>query len=272
MEGINVDFFNQLHNLNSPKSSIIFETITDIPITTQDITSADITSADITSADITSADITSADITSADITTPDITTADITTADITTPDITTPDITQPIQNESRPKRVASARALENIRAVLEWEHCSKGSQLFKSVETHINSEFDSLNNKRSFANISKATVDGAVGGMNTVHEEDCMSEAYDTDHDQFNHDSTDDDDDYSIDSFVVSDSAKLEYDSTDDDDADLTDECSDDNVDEEFDEDLDSDTSTASWPRSDAISEHDDQEEKSSLSSQASTH
>jgi hypothetical protein len=258
MEGVNEDFYNQVHNLNSPTSSIFFETIADIPITAPDITSAEITIAEINSADIT---------------TPDNITPDNTTPENITPDITAPDITPPIRNEPRPKRAASARALENIRAVLEWEHCSKGSQLFKCVETHINSEFDSLNKKRTFANISKSTVNADVDGTNMVHDEDCMSEPYDTDHDQFNHDSTDDDDDdYSMDSFVVSDSAKLAYDSTSDDDAGLTDECSDDNADEDLDEDLDSSTSTTSSQESDTISEDNSQQKTSYSSSDESTH
>ena len=174
----------------------------------------------------------------------------------------------------RPKRAANARALENIRAILEWEHCSKGSRLFKSVETQINGEFDSLNKKRSFADISDATVNGAT----VVEDQNSMSEGYDTDQDVFNQASSDDDDDdYSIDSFIVSDSAELEYNSTSGDDEDLTDECSDD-VDHDdvdhVDEDLDhEDTNSSSCSHEDitCASTPTGQEETSSPSSIGST-
>jgi hypothetical protein len=160
----------------------------------------------------------------------------------------------------RPKRAASKRALENIRAVLDWEHCSKRSKLFKCIEQEMNNEFDALNKKRNLNNISTLINHDKVEGM---QKPDSLGDTWDTDTETFTHDSSEndeddyDDDDYSVGSFVVSDTAEVEYeeqivdDCSDDDDSDVqgdsaidddgsskysdetTDDISDDNSDED---------------------------------------
>ena len=263
MEGVNVDddLLTQ-YNFNSD----LFQTTTDIPTTIEDFFVAvpDIAAPDKT------------------LPTEDITgTTDLPLVDIPLVDIPLVDNTPPIaeitvdntRDTARPKRAANVRALENIRAILEWEHCSKGSSLFKSIETHMNGEFDSLNKKRSFANISNASVDET----HNVDDQNYVSEAYDTDQNvSDNTSSDDDDDDYSIDSFVVSDSAELEYDATSDDHEGLSDDDADDVHDDAEDaEDVDSeDTEDLDAEDAEVLNTEDTNsaEETSSVSSTCSTH
>jgi hypothetical protein len=48
----------------------------------------------------------------------------------------------------RPKRRAAEAAIKAIHAVLEWEHCTPGSSLYKAIDKQINNEFDDINRRK----------------------------------------------------------------------------------------------------------------------------
>jgi hypothetical protein len=185
--------------------------------------------------DITYEDTTYEDTTYEDTTYEDINTEDVNAEDTNAEDTILPEAVIDTTSTSddtpnvRPKRAASKRALENIRAVLDWEHCSKKSTLFKSIEKKMNKEFDALNKKRNFDNISTHINNDKVEDMQKL---DSLSETWDTDNETFTQNSSEDDnddcddDDYSVGSFVVSDSADVEYDDEIADASSVDDDCS----------------------------------------------
>jgi hypothetical protein len=107
--------------------------------------------------------------------------------------------------QGRPRRAASVRAMGLIKSVLQWEQCSTQSSLFKGVERNMNNEFEEINRKRYFKDISVT---------DTVY--DSTADANDSDDEHFIENSTDTDGDHSdsMESFVVSDSVPIEYDGT----------------------------------------------------------
>ena len=63
----------------------------------------------------------------------------------------------------RPRRTAAILCMERMQGVLEWEHCTEGSELFKRADQQINDEFDRVSRgERSYRKKPSTESGGSV--------------------------------------------------------------------------------------------------------------